>query len=104
MKYTVQGVDYDYGQDVADSGAFKWEVRDETGNVRAESLNRPMAEFYSRMLHAADQIDKSLIDSAALQKIANLLDGVEWNSGMLDTIASICEEAGYQVRDIQDMG
>ena len=104
MKYTVHGVDYDYGQDVVDSGAFKWEVRDETGKVRAESLNRPMAEFYARMLDTADAVEATRVSQPALRKIANLLDGVEWNSGMLDTIAAICEEAGYQVRDIQDMG
>jgi hypothetical protein len=41
-------------------------------------------------------------DHTAMLLIQELLDGVEWNSNTLESIAAVMTAAGYKIRDLDD--
>jgi len=44
-----------------------------------------------------------MTDHEAMLAIRDLMDGVEWNSDTLEAIAEVITEAGYQIRDMNNI-
>jgi hypothetical protein len=44
-----------------------------------------------------------MTESEALLAIQELLDGVEWTPSTLDKIAQVMIQAGYRIRDLDDV-
>lgn len=42
-------------------------------------------------------------DHAAMLAIQEVLDGTEWNSNTLEAIAKIMTDAGYRIRDLDEV-